>query len=179
MVQTQSSQPALEPTPLQPSSDAVTTDTFVLRRSGEEAVRRAAEAVNERRAAHKSTTESGADKRSRRRSRRARTTPLLTGGGLHFHYLVGAMLLVTLILVAFSDRITKKLWDFLHPVLPVGAVVGPVEPAPWWFRTEVPVLFVGFVIWLYLMPGIADKIKTALGLRKDKERLSRRRFNKI
>ena len=153
--------------------DTTPNTPFVGRRSGEEAVRRAAQVV-----ANRSSRRESTEKQTRRRSRRTRTTPLLTGTGLQFHYAVGILLLFTLVIVAFSDKITKKLWDVLHPaapVLPAGVVAGPAAPAPWWFRSEVPVLLFGFAIWLYLTPGVWDRFKLAIGLKKSDERLSRSR----
>lgn len=150
-------------------------DTFVGRRSGEDAVRRAAQVISSR--SRTSTSGEGSDK-TRRRSRRTRSTPLLAGGGLQFHYAVGILLLFTLLVVAFSEKIGKKLWAIFHPVAPPlapGAVPGPILPAPWWFRAEIPVLIIGFGIWLYLTPGLWDRFKNAVGLDKDEKRLSRKR----
>jgi Na+-transporting methylmalonyl-CoA/oxaloacetate decarboxylase gamma subunit len=144
-------------------------------RSGEDAVRRAAEVVVNRSA-------EGGDKRVRRRSRRTRSTPILAGTGLQFHYGVGLLMLFTLILVIFNEQISKAVWKILHPPapppVPGAAGAGPVVPdgpAPWWFHVEIPALLVGFAIWLYLTPGVWDSLKSSLGLQKNKERRSRKR----
>lgn len=144
-------------------------------RSGEESVRRLAEEVLNR------SAEGG--KRVRRRSRRTRTTPILAGTGLQFHYGVGVMMLLTLILVIFNSQISKAVWKLLHPPAPppvpgAGGAPGvavPAGPAPWWFHVEIPALLIGFAVWLYLTPGVWDSLKTSLGLKKDKERRSRKR----
>ncbi|MBC8137799.1 MAG: hypothetical protein H8F28_18110 [Fibrella sp.] len=144
-------------------------------RSGEDAVRRAAEAVVNR------SAQSGGEKRVRRRSRRTRSTPILAGTGLQFHYGVGLLMIFTLILVIFNEQISKAAWKILHPPAPppvpgAGAgVVVPSGPAPWWFHVEIPALLIGFGIWLYLTPGVWDSFKSSLGLHKDKERRSRKR----
>jgi len=165
-------------TETQSSSDnEATPDTFVRRRSGEEAVRRAAQVIASRNNRTNVSGESG-EKRTRRRSRRARSTPLLAGTGLQFHYAVGILLVFTLIVVAFSDKLGKKIWEHFHPIaapLAPGQVAAPALPAPWWFRAEVPVLILGFAIWLYLTPGLWDRFKNAVGLNKDEKRLSRKR----
>lgn len=162
-------------TQFSPDSEA-TPDTFVGRRSGEEAVRRAAQVISSRSRA--SSSGDSAEKRTRRRSRRARSTPLLAGTGLQFHYAVGILLLVSVLLIAFGERINKKLWVVFHPPVPIaipGQVAVPSGPAPWWLRAEIPVLLIGFAIWLYLTPGLWDKVKNAVGLNKDEKRLSRKR----
>ena len=143
-------------------------------RSGEEAVRRAAEAVVNR-------SKEGGDKRVRRRSRRTRHTPILAGTGLQFHYGVGILMFFTLILVIFHEQISKAAWKILHPPAPPPvpgtgpSVAVPAGPAPWWFHVEIPALIIGFGIWLYLTPGVWDSFKTSMGLNKDKERRSRKR----
>lgn len=144
-------------------------------RSGEDAVRRAAEAVVNR------SKDAGNDKRVRRRSRRIRSTPILAGTGLQFHYGVGVLIFFTLILVIFNEQISKVAWKILHPPAPPPvpgagpAVVVPAGPAPWWFHVEIPALLIGFGIWLYLTPGVWDSFKSSLGLHKERERRSRKR----
>ena len=159
--------------PSAPAPSAV-DDRLIDRRSGEGAVRRAAQLVLNR------STEGG-EKQVRRRSRRGRTTPILVGNGLQFHYAVGALLVVALLASAFRDRIWKMM---PHPAPVVqGALkpgVGTVPPAPRfhmpsWFHIEIPFILIGFLVWLYLTPGVWDRVALAIGLRKDKERRSRKR----
>lgn len=175
MLQTQN------PSSLSDNGDVQTTTDLKRRpeqtRSGEDAVRRAAGVVVNR------SMESNKDKRVRRRSRRTRSTPILAGTGLQFHYGVGLLMIFTLILVIFNEQISKAVWRIMHPPAPppvpgavaVPAVAVPAGPAPWWFHVEIPALLIGFGVWLYLTPGVWDSLKSSLGLRKDRERRSRKR----
>jgi hypothetical protein len=150
--------------------DSSSADSLADRHSGEDAVRRAASVVINR----GSSSINAEGKRVRRRSRRRRQIPILNAVGLKFHYVAGIMLSIAIVFVFFSEKISMKIWRFFHAAPPPGAVVGP---PPWWFRVELPALLIGLCIWLYLTPGFSERLQKLFGLRKDRERRSRRRHS--
>ena len=117
--------------------------------------------------------ENGTSKRVRHRSRRRRSTSLLSNSGLNFHYAVGFLLIVTLVIVIFSNKISKKIWAMSHPI--TGTIAKGPHASVLWFRVELLAVFLGIVIWLYLLPGFADRFLAAFGLVKERDHSSRRR----
>ena len=120
------------------------------------------------------SSENGQRRRVRRHSRRKRSTSLLSNSGLNFHYLVGALLFVTLFIVIYSNKISKKIWAISHPVVAPAAKAGAAVSGRW-FHVELLALAIGIIVWLYLLPGFADRVLSAIGLVKEKDYHSRRR----
>ena len=124
------------------------TSSMVGSTSGEDAVRNAASVIVNR------TKEEGQEgtRKVRRRSKRTPRAPLISGTSLTFHYMVGILLIFAILLVYAGEPLSKQITAMLARPAP-GHAVGPVVKQ-WWQHAQIPALVLGFLVWLYLTPGL-------------------------